>query len=132
MSEDSGSELRGLQAYRDELEAVLAARRELGRDSEEVVIAEFLRRVERALDARIDARIDSRIAARLDDAQAPGRRSGRDSRGGRQVAQIGTAAASLAFGIPLSAVAGQYGGLVGLAVVWTVILLINVVSILKS
>jgi hypothetical protein len=45
---------------RDELEATLRARGELGRDREPDVIDAFLDRVERNIDARVDARLQAR------------------------------------------------------------------------
>lgn len=45
---------------RDELEAAVEARRELGREREPEVIDSFLDRVEKAIDARVDARLARR------------------------------------------------------------------------
>lgn len=111
------SESRSLEEYRDELKAMLAARRELGRESEDVLIADFLRRIEREIDARVEARLP---------------RSRRARSGGRQLAQIGIAVASLVFAVPLSAIAGEFAGLLGLIIIWAVLLAINLINILRS
>ena len=49
---------------RRELEAALAARRELGEEMEPAVLDSFLAKVESGLDARIDARLASRRGRR--------------------------------------------------------------------
>jgi hypothetical protein len=49
---------------RDELEAAVEARRELGREREPEVIDSFLDRIEKEIDARVDARIDARAGHR--------------------------------------------------------------------
>ncbi len=45
---------------RDELEAAVEARRELGRDREPEIVDSFLDRIEREIDARVDARLAER------------------------------------------------------------------------
>jgi hypothetical protein len=45
---------------REELEAALEARRELGREREPEVVDSFLTRIEREIDARVDARLARR------------------------------------------------------------------------
>jgi hypothetical protein len=52
---------------RDEVEAALAARGELGRELEPEVVDAFLDRVERAIDRRVDERLEQRHVP-----QAPG------------------------------------------------------------
>ena len=49
--------------HREELEATIEARRELGREHEDHLVAGFLDRLDRELDRRIDARISSRKLA---------------------------------------------------------------------
>jgi hypothetical protein len=69
-----------------ELEATLAARRELGPEHDEHLIAGFLERIE--------GEIDRRVAERLPKARPPDRRE-------------------LGIAIPIVAVAGIFGGAVG-------------------
>jgi Flp pilus assembly protein TadB len=56
---DERGERRG-ELPRDELEAAVEARRELGRERERDVVDSFLDRVEREIDARVDERIARR------------------------------------------------------------------------
>jgi phosphoribosylcarboxyaminoimidazole (NCAIR) mutase len=77
-----------------ELEATVAARKELGPEHDEHLIAGFLDRIEK----EIDRRVDDRVAAR-----SPRKRSG-------SVLHPGT----LGVCIPIIAIAGGIGGLPGL------------------
>jgi hypothetical protein len=49
-------------SHRDELEATLAARRELGPEHDDHLVAGFLDRIDKDLDRRIDARLARRKA----------------------------------------------------------------------
>src|SRR5437899_1559895 len=51
---------RPTELPRDELEATVEARRELGREREADLVDSFLDRVERAIDARVDERLAER------------------------------------------------------------------------
>jgi hypothetical protein len=94
---------------REETEALVAARRELSTGRDDELIDAFLERVS----ASIDQRVDERLAERDDgDDLVP--------------AQIGVALGSIALGIPVTAVAGAYGELPGVIVVWIGIVLVNV------
>ncbi len=86
---------------RQELEATLAARRELGPGHDEHLIEGFLQRMER----EIDRRVDERIAAR-----GPRKRGGSPLHPG-----------NLALCIPIIAIAGGIGGLAGLIVAFVVL-----------
>lgn len=101
-----------MDPLRDDLSAALGARRELGRDYESEVVDAFLERVDRRIDERIDARVQQR---------AP-----RESGSGDWPYSIGLAAASMALGIPLSAIAGGIGDLPGLVTAWVGIVGVNV------
>jgi hypothetical protein len=79
-----------------ELEATLAARRELGPEHERHLIDGFLDRIEH----EIDRRVDERVAAR-----APAKRRGSSLHPG-----------NIAVSIPIVAIAGAMGGLAGLIV----------------
>lgn len=112
-----------------ELKAALAAREELGPEMEDMVIENFLQRVERA----IDAQVDERLAERGVQGGA-----GRASRVTSEVQQArrhlankssqltGRIAASLALGIPLTAISGGIGGVVGIIAVWAGIVGLNI------
>ena len=98
---------------KEDLHAAVAARHELGERMEPEVIDTFLSRVEQSLDARIDARVGHQLHGR------------RPSRGDpRQF--TARVAASLALGIPLTAIAGGIGDVVGIVAVWVGIVVLNV------
>ena len=101
---------------RDEVQAALDARRELGERMEPEIVEAFLSRVERAIDARVEERLDRRLPS------GRGRRAG----GPNPVHFTGRLAASLGLGIPLTAVAGEIGGAVGVLAVWASIVVLNV------
>jgi hypothetical protein len=82
------------QHTKHELEATLAARRELGAEHDDHLIDGFLDRIEREIDRRVDERVARRVPAK--------RRSSPLHPG------------NLALCIPIVAVAGGIGGQVGL------------------
>jgi hypothetical protein len=90
---------------RDELDAAVEARRELGQELEPQVIEGFLERVGQAIDERVDQRLKKREG---------------DGEG-----TIGLAVVSLLFGIPLTGIGAGTTGLAGLVVVWLGIVLVN-------
>jgi hypothetical protein len=94
---------------RDEVEALLAARRELPEGHDAELIDAIMGRVSTEIDARVDERL-----AEYDDGYdpAPGR--------------IGVAIGSIALGIPVTAVAGSTAELPGVIVAWTGIVAVNV------
>lgn len=102
---------RGLE--REELEATLEVRRELGPSYEPALVDSFVDRIERAVEARVDARIAERQAER--------KRA--DERSNRQLSMGIT---SMALGIPISAIAGGIGDVQGLFVSWAGIAAVNV------
>jgi hypothetical protein len=98
---------------REDLAAVLETRRELGRDYESALVESLAERVDQVIDARVQARIAEH------------------SRGGRveatsQRAQLQLAVASVALGIPITAIAGGTNGVWGLLVAWGGIAAVNV------
>jgi hypothetical protein len=94
---------------RKELDATLAARRELGPDHDEHLIAGFLDRIEHEIDRRVDERL-----AR----QAPRRR------GGGSPLHPG----NLALCIPIVAIAGGIGHLRGLIVAFAALVIVFVLA----
>ena len=98
-SEDLNKEIR------EEVQAHVAARRDLGPEFEDDVVDSLVQKVEKALGDRIDAKI---AQARLS--------GGRSS--GQRVNPMGLMAVVLCLGIPLTAVAGGVGGLAGIITVW--------------
>jgi hypothetical protein len=95
---------------KDELEAAVEARRELGAELEPQVIDTFVERIEKRIDER-----ELRV----------GRRSWKTDKDERGAA-IGMALGSMAIGIPLTGIAAGTAGLAGLMVCWIGIVLVNV------
>ena len=81
---------------RQELEASLAARRELGPEHEDELVAGFLQRIDGEIDRRVDERVRQLV---------PQKRRGSALHPG-----------NLALCIPIVAIAGGIGGLAGLVV----------------
>jgi hypothetical protein len=100
---------------RDDVAATLEARHELGDRMEPEVIDAFLDRVEHGIAERIDQRVDERVRGV--------RGLGSRARRGEGIARI---AASLALGIPLTAISAAITGPVGLVAVWGGIVALNV------
>jgi hypothetical protein len=102
---------------RNDLQAAVAARRDLGEEYEPEVIDAFMDK----LDARIAGRVDQEIAARA--AQQPP--VPQPPRKGDNAATW-VALASLVFGVPITAIASESSGIIGTMVAWAGIATINV------
>jgi hypothetical protein len=102
---------------REEMEAVLETRRELGASYEPALVDSFAEKIERAIDARVSERTGGRGIQRPADAKA-------HQQAGQRQMILGFV--SLGTGIPISAIAGSAGDLPGLIVAWAGIVGINV------
>jgi hypothetical protein len=106
----------------DEIRAAAETHRELGPDYESAVIESFLDKVGREIDVRVDARV---AAWRPPSAQPPA-----PVRAPSDRSAFALAICSMAFGIPLTAIAVAAGthpvGLGGVLVIWVAIAVINV------
>ena len=91
---------------RDDIQAALEARRELGPEMEPAVVDAFVERMERAIEARVDARL----------AQRDSRSS--SSGEGRGGPELMLAIVSLGVAIPLTAVSAATAGFLAVLVVW--------------
>jgi hypothetical protein len=96
-----------------ELEATLAARRELGPEHDEHLIAGFLDRIEKEIDRRVDQRLAQRV---------PARKAGSGS---------ALHPGNLALCIPIVAIAGGIGHLAGLIVAFVALATVFLVSELR-
>lgn len=106
---------------RTDLEATLAARRELGEDYDAALSRSFLEKLDREVDARVHAALSARGPERVPVAYR--------RRGG-----TGLAIGSIVLGIPVSAILSSnlhgVDGLVGVVVAWGAIAAINVVHVM--
>lgn len=94
---------------REDVSSLVEARRELGEDMEPAVIDAFLDRVEAAAEARAAERRPVRE-------MYPGQGRGE---------QLALSIISLGTGIPITAIAAEEGGVVGMLVVWAGIVGVN-------
>jgi hypothetical protein len=92
---------------RDDIQAAIEARSELGGEMEPHVIDSFVDRIEKRIDERTTRRI-------------PAERKGREG-------SFVLALVSLAAAIPITAIAANYGGITAMVVVWIGIVLLNAV-----
>jgi hypothetical protein len=97
----------GVSVPRDELEAAVEARRELGRAHEAEVIEGFLERIERSIDKRVDERLAERPRKRDPD--------------------YAITFVSLGVAIPLLGIGGGIAGLAGIIVVCIALVLVNAI-----
>ena len=97
---------------RDDIQAALEARRELGPEMEPAVVDAFVERMERAIEARVDARL----------AQQGARPSPPEGRGGPELT---LAIVSLGVAIPLTAISAATAGMLAVLIVWLGLVGIN-------
>ena len=104
---------------RQEIDAAIATRHELGERMEPEIVDAFLSRVEHAIDARVEERLRGR--------GLPGRGKDAAARAKDDAANkaLGLALGSCALGIPLTAIAAGTTGLPGLVVAWAGIAIVN-------
>jgi hypothetical protein len=103
---------------RDEAEALLRVRGQLGDDFEPALVDSFV--------DRIDDAIEARVVEHLRRAQERERRR-RQQRRSRDDHALALAIVSLGVAIPLTAIASESAGFVGVLVAWLGIVLVNVV-----
>jgi hypothetical protein len=89
---------------RNELEATVAARRELGQAHDDELIAGFLDRIGKEIDRRVDQQVAARVTAK----RAPSALN----------------PATLGVSIPIIAIAGGIGGLPGLIVAFLALVIV--------
>jgi hypothetical protein len=109
----------GSEVEREDVEALLEVRRELGPSYDAALVDSFADRVERAIAQRVDAQ--------LAEARAAQRRAAA-SRGG----QLALGIVSVFCAIPITLIAGALGHLAGIIVVWVGIVLVNLAHALTA
>lgn len=107
-----------MRPIRDDLQATLDARRDLGPDYEAALVESFVERLDATIAARVQAELDGH-------GLAPAKPRQRQNNG---AAMIPIALGSMGLGIPLTAIAAGNSGLVGLTITWLAIVAINVAA----
>jgi hypothetical protein len=98
---------------REDLAALLATRRELGGDYEHALVESLADRLDHVIDARVQARVaEHSRSSKIEVAS--------------QRAQLQLGIASVALGVPITAIAGGTGGVWGLLAAWGGIAAVNV------
>lgn len=97
---------------REELAAVLEARRELGKDYEPALVESFIERLDKVIDARVQAGLAER-------------RRGEAERAESQGGQLQLGIWSLVLGVPITGIAGPTTGTWGLLACWSGIAAVN-------
>ena len=104
---------------RDDVEALLETRRELGPSYDAALVDSFAERVQHAIAQRVDAEVASRNQARAAQAGAGGR-------------QLALGIVSMVAAIPISIVLGVTDHLPALFVAWVGIVLVNMAHAVQS
>ncbi|MBN6058603.1 hypothetical protein JYK22_42185, partial [Nonomuraea sp. RK-328] len=104
-----------MRPVREDLQATLDARRDLGPEYEAALVESFADRLHATIEARVQAELH-----RQGPVSDRGRRTGPPL--------VPLALGSMGLGIPLTAIAAVNTGLVGLAVTWIAIAVINVAA----
>lgn len=110
--------MAGPEPSREDLQAALHARRELGLEYEDAVLDSFLERLDRSIAARVDARLAEHTRQR-----GGGQGATAEGGGGNEGLVLGLV--SLGAGIPISGIAGGTSGATGLIVAWAGIAAVN-------
>ena len=104
---------------REDVEALLEVRRELGPSYDAALVDSFADRVERAIAQRVDAQMAEARAAQQRVATSGGR-------------QLTLGIVSVGCGIPITAIAGALVHLPGVIVVWVALVLVNLAHALVA
>ena len=99
---------------REDVASTIGARRELGEELEPAVVDAFLDRIERAIDAQAEAKV------------AESRRRSLGGGGMDSDKRLALAIVSLGTGIPITAIAAEQGGVLGILIAWLGIVGVNV------
>jgi hypothetical protein len=109
----------GAAVEREDVEALLEVRRELGPSYDAALVDSFADRIERAVAERVDARVAHDRAAWQEESRAGGR-------------QLTLGIVSVSCGIPITAISAALGHVPGLAIAWGGIAVVNVAHALRG
>jgi hypothetical protein len=115
------SHMPEMRSTREDLQATLDARRDLGPDYEAALVESFVER----LDATIAARVQAELQM-YGPASHKGKHPGKAKNPG--AAMIPMVLGSMGISIPLTAIAASSAGFVGLLITWLGIVVINVAA----
>ena len=107
---------------REEAEAALSARHELGRDYEPAIVESFVNRIETAIDQRVADEVARRLSSADGEARAYAKAAAQ--RSGHSLA---LAIVSLGISIPLTAITAAIVGMQAVIFVWVAIVMVNLV-----
>jgi hypothetical protein len=110
--------MRETSAIREDLQATLHARRDLGPDYDNALVDSLVERLDATIAARVDAELQHRGAA-PHSAKRPKTKG---------PAMVPIALGSMGLGIPLTAIASANAGPAGLLITWIAIVVINVAA----
>lgn len=110
---------------RDEAEAALETRRELGRDYEPAIVDSFVDRLDKVIQQRVDEAVAKQGSAQ--DATAAAIKARANLEKTHSNNRLALIIVSMGMGIPLTAIAGSIMGPPGIILVWTSIVLLNIV-----
>jgi hypothetical protein len=105
------------QDIRQDMRATIEARRDLGPEYEAALVESFVERLDESIARRVRAEMHATGAQPYSSPPSPPRKGGNGS--------IPIALGSMALGIPLTAIASQTSGTLGLLLVWGGIVAIN-------
>ncbi|GAA5004086.1 hypothetical protein GCM10023317_38120 [Actinopolymorpha pittospori] len=98
---------------REEAEATLNARKQLGEDYEPALVESFVERIDATIEARVDARVEQALKG-----VKPAKPKNDDH-------VLALAIVSLGVAIPMTAIAAHEGGMAGMLITWIGIVLVN-------
>ena len=104
---------------REDAEALLEVRRELGPSYDSALVDSFAERIERAVEVRVAGQVNAHDAARRQESERDGR-------------QLTLGIVSLSTGIPITAISAGIADLPGLVVAWGGIVAVNVAYALRG
>lgn len=110
---------------RDEAEAALETRRELGRDYEPAIVDSFVDRLDKVIQQRVDEAVAKQGSAQ--DASAAAIKAKANLEKSHASYRLALIIVSMGVSIPLTAIAASTWGLEGVVVIWSAIVLLNVV-----
>jgi hypothetical protein len=105
---------------RDDLQATIDARRDLGPDYEAALVESFVDRLDATISARVRAELGTHGASPYGPPPHKAKNPG--------AAMIPITLGSMGIGVPLTAIAAGSAGLVGLMITWLAIAVINVAA----